>query len=212
MIARVVLKDRDTTALCIGVQVHKRPAAPLTGPPSFSYRSTVPLVCRLSSEIGMSFRSPLRGPPVQLSSVERDNYRDKESVSRVHCDRSRARKSADPKVRTRRVLPLSFTRRPHAADLLRTRNLSSIWIEGPRPWCTPDSPLCGPAPVSGSVIVRAAREWMFWVFVNAPSDTFECCSSDPFYIFLPDYLLSSHPLHREPRMPLSLSPSPLSPL
>ena len=48
--------------------------------------------------------------------------------------------------------------------------------------------------VSGSIIVRAAREWMFWVFVNAPSDTFECCSLDPLYIFLLDSLLFPHPL------------------
>lgn len=72
----------------------------------------------------------------------------------------------------------------------------------------PDSPLCGPGTVSGSVIVRAAREWMFWVFVNAPSDTFECCSLDPLYIFLLDSRLTLHPLRA--LVPLSFSPLALA--
>lgn len=46
-------------------------------------------------------------------------------ASTDHCDRSRARKSADPKCR---ILPLSFTRWSRVVDFLQMRNLSSIWI------------------------------------------------------------------------------------
>jgi len=173
--------------------VYKRLAASLTialDLSSSSRAAPVPFVRRLSHKIGA--RSPLENTPSNCHTRNATIIGIK-GASVGHCDRSRARKSVGPKCglagsshflsRVGRAWSISYKCEIYLRSGSRDHSHGA-----------PDSPLYGPGTVSGSIIVRAAREWMFWVFVNAPSDTFECCSPDSPRIFLLDSFLFSHPL------------------
>jgi len=168
--------------------VHKRSAAPFRtalNPAIFSISGSPPFVCRY---LVKSAFERLPECLESLSSRDATIIGIKETSPVIVIDP--CRKNRLVLGRTRRILPPSFRRSSRVVDPLQMRNLSSIWTEGSRPRRRAlPTPHCWPGPVSGSVIiVRAAREWMFWVFVNTPSDTFECYSSDLPYIFLSDTL------------------------
>lgn len=114
-------------------------------------------------------------------------------ASTGHCDRSRARenrpvRSADsPEPPTFFHALVARGRSPTNAKFIFDLDRGTAAMANERSWLS----IMRSGTVSGSIIVRVAREWMFWVFVNAPSDTFECCSPGPLYIFLLDSLLTA---------------------